>query len=275
MNSLKRFAFNHPLVFSAVAMLLLFVLMGGTVALAIGLLGYEVTDVEPQIFGQLVATAGFLFLLWRFDWLGSAGISRLGSRRLWFITLLILLYSGLSAIYAFFGTFQLKLALTADMFPDLFHTTMAGVMEEILFRGVILYALIARWNRSRSGIISAVLVSAFLFGGLHFVNLAQSDGGMTAVQVLEAALSAILYGALVLKGGSIWPAVALHSLINLLVNAVAVSLPDFTATAGQMLALNLLDIPLVIYAFYLLSKVKLRPVPPSDQEAFEPALAQF
>jgi membrane protease YdiL (CAAX protease family) len=249
--------------------------MGGSVALAVGLLGFELTDVEPQLIGQVVATIGFLLLLWRFDWLESAGITRLGTRRLWLIILLILLYSGVIALYSFFSTLKVHIALSSDMIPDLTHTTMAGVMEEILFRGVILYALVSRWGSSRRGIVSAVLVSAFLFGSLHFFNLATGEFGITAVQVSEAFLSAILYGALVLVGGSIWPAIALHSLINLLVNMVALSMPDFTISLSNFLTFTLLEMPLVIYGLYLLSKVELWPVSPSDEEAFRPLLAKY
>jgi len=275
MNRFRQFAFNHPLAFSIVALLLLLVLMGGSVMLAVGLFGFDLTGVGPQLIGQLIATIGFLFILDRFNWLTSAGITRLGSRRLWLITLLILIYNGVVALYAFFGTLKVDIALTNDIFPDLVHTTMAGVMEEILFRGIILYALVSRWGGSRRGIFSAVFVSAFLFGSLHFFNLATGEFSITAVQVSEALLSAILYGALVLIGGSIWPAIALHSLINLLVNMVALSMPNFAISLNDYITFTLLEMPLVIYGLYLLSKVELWPVSTPDKVTFRPLLAKY
>lgn len=275
MKRLRQFAFNHPLTFSIVALLLLLVLMGGSVMLAVGLFGFDLNGVGPQLIGQLIATIGFLFLLDRFNWLDSAGITRLGSRRLWLITLLILVYSGIVALYAFFGTLKVDIALTSDIFPALVHTSMAGVMEEILFRGVILYALVSRWGSSRRGIVSAVLVSAFLFGSLHFFNLTTGEFSITAVQVSEAFLSAILYGALVLIGGSVWPAIALHSLINLLVNMVVLSMADFSITLDSYLTYTLLEVPLVIYGLYLLSKVELRPISATVEETYQPLLAKY
>lgn len=269
MNKLKAFAVNHPLGFSFVVLVLLFVLMGGPAALAAGLLDYDMTDVEPQVMGQIVATIGFLLLLWRFGWLAPAGISRLGSRRLWLITLLILLYTGVSALMAFFGTLNVDLSLNVSMAPVLIHTTMAGVMEEILFRGLMLYALVLSWGNSRRGLLSAVVLSAFLFGALHFVNLAAGPANMTTLQVLEAFVSALLYGALVLVGGSVWPAVLLHSGINLLVNVAVLNTPEFNLTPAQYLTLVLLDIPPAVYGFYLLSKVDLRPAATTGYETLE------
>lgn len=258
MKKLKRFAANHPLGFTFVALILLFVLMGAPVAIAVGLLAYDITDVTPQVAGQIVATLGFLLLLWRFGWLAPAGITRLGSRRLWLVTLLILLYSGLSLLVAFFGTLSVDLSLNRGMAPVLANVTMAGIMEEILFRGLILYALVSTWGNSRRGLLVAVFVSAVLFGALHFVNLAGGQADVTALQALESFISGILYGALVLAAGSVWPAVVLHSGINLLANLAVLNIPGFAITVGQYLALVLLEIPLVLYGLYLLTAVNLR-----------------
>lgn len=257
MNTFRQFASKRPLIFALLMVLLLLVLMGGAAALTIGLLGYEITDTMPQIIGQFVATLGFLFILWRFDWLAASGITRLGSRRLWLATMLILVYIGLSLCYAFFGTLRVDLSLRTEMAPMLVHTTMAGVMEEILLRGLILYALVAVWGRTRWGITAAALVSAFLFGILHLFNLATGQLDLTLLQVTESFVSAILYGGLVLSGGSIWPAVVLHSGLNFVANTVVLNTPDFTLTTTKYLTLIVLDIPLAVVGFYLLGKVSL------------------
>lgn len=223
-------------------------------------------DVEPQVIGQFVATLGFLILLWRFGWLAPAGITRLGNRRLWLITLLILFYTGVSLLVAFFGTLRVDLSLNRSMTPVLLHTTMAGVMEEILFRGLILFALVSKWGGSRRGLMSAVFVSAFLFGALHLVNLASGQADVTTLQIAEAFVSGILYGALVLTAGSVWPAVVLHSGINLLANVAVLNVPGFAITTGQYLALVLLEIPLVLYGFYLIAGLNLRSAATPDAE---------
>jgi membrane protease YdiL (CAAX protease family) len=275
MKKLTQFAEDHPLVFTFVALLLLIGLMGGAAALSAGLLEYQITAVEPQVIGQLVATIGFLLLLWGLGWLAPAGITRLGNRRIWLITLLILVYTGMSALLAFFGALRVDLSLNPGTGPVLLHTMLAGVMEEILFRGLILYALVSRWGGTRRGTVSAVLVSAFLFGVLHFFNLLGGPADITALQVTEAAASGILYGALVLTAGSVWPAVILHSLINLLVNIAVLNEPGFSVTPAQYLTLVLLDIPLVLYGFYLLTRTNLRSALHPEMKEADPLPARL
>ncbi|MCA9953084.1 MAG: CPBP family intramembrane metalloprotease [Anaerolineales bacterium] len=257
MQKFKQFASKYPLTFVFLMIVVLVLLMGGAAAAAVGLLGYAMTDVMPQIIGQVVATLGFLFILWRFGWLAPAGILQKGGRHIWLVTIIILIYTGLAVLYAFSGTFRVDLTLTSDMTPVLVHTTLAGVLEEILLRGLILYALVSQWGQKRRGVVAAVLVSALLFGALHFFNLATGEWSITALQVLEAFVSAILYGGLVLVGGSVWPAVVLHSGINLLANVVALNEPGFVMTVPIYWTLIILDLPTVIYGCYLLVKVRL------------------
>ncbi|WP_420631527.1 CPBP family intramembrane glutamic endopeptidase [Candidatus Leptofilum sp.] len=259
MKKFKQFANSYPLAFVLTMIVLMILLMGGAAAAAIGLLGFEMTDVMPQIIGQVVATLGFLFILWRFDWLVAVGIRHRGNRRVWLVTAILLIYNALALLFAFFGTLRVDLSLSSDMIPALVHTTMAGIMEEILLRGLILYALVQSWGQRRRGVVTAVLVSAFLFSVLHFFNLATGEWSITALQVLEAFISAILYGGLVLVGGSVWPAVVLHSGINLLANIAVLNDPGFVMTAPIYWSLILFELPIVFYGCYLLTQVRLNP----------------
>ena len=259
MKKFKQFATNYPLAFVFTMIVLLILLMGGSAAAAGGLGGFAMTDVIPQIVGQVVATLGFLFILWRFHWLVPAGVLRLGNRQTWLITAVLLLYNALALLYAFFGTLQVDLTPTPEMTPTLVHTTMAGVLEEILLRGLILYALVSQWRKKRHGAVAAVLTSAVLFGVLHFFNLATGEWTITTLQVLEAFVSAILSGGLVLISGSVWPAVVMHSGINLLANIAVLNDPSFVLTAPIYWSLILFELPIVLYGCYLLVRIWLHP----------------
>lgn len=142
MNKPKEFSGRHPLGFAFLSILLLSVLMGGASVSVTSFGTYEIMDVESQVVGQIVAIIGFLLLLWRLEWLAATAISRLGSRYLWLVTAIILAYTGLSALFGFFGTLDVNLSLEKEMVPVLSHTTLAGVLEEIVFRGLILYLLV-------------------------------------------------------------------------------------------------------------------------------------
>jgi membrane protease YdiL (CAAX protease family) len=269
MERLGRLAASRPLGFSLSSVAVVLATMGAAAAAASALSGRGLADAEMQIAGQVAGIVLLLLALWRLGWLDSAGVTRLGDRRSWIVTSIILLYTGLCALWSFLGTLTVDLSVDGAAAPVLLHTTLAGVVEELLFRGLVLCVLIAGWGRTRPGVVAAVLVSAVLFGASHLVNLASSSVDVTLLQVTEASLSAIVYGALVVAGGSLWPAVALHSFVNLVVNAAAENIPGFAAGVGELLMFTVLELPVVLYAAYLLSTQGR----PSDQEQTVEAVA--
>ena len=74
------------------------------------------------------------------------------------------------------------------------------VLEEVLFRGLILQGL-----RERHGAQRALIVSSVLFGLVHFEN---------PLRVLMATLVGLVLGWWFLRTGSLWPAIAGHVAIN-------------------------------------------------------------
>ncbi|MFM2055219.1 MAG: hypothetical protein RL456_3256 [Pseudomonadota bacterium] len=79
-----------------------------------------------------------------------------------------------------------------------------GVVEELLFRGVILRGLRCRLSPS-----AAVIITALLFAALH----------LSPWRFLPQLLMGCLMGWLALRHGSVWPAVAAHAVHNGLVLA--------------------------------------------------------
>ena len=86
---------------------------------------------------------------------------------------------------------------------------LSGFVEEILFRGLILRALLP------TGIWRAALISAALFGGMHILNvLSISSPAYALLQVGYAAAIGFGYAALVIRTGTIWPLILAHFLTN-------------------------------------------------------------
>ncbi len=79
----------------------------------------------------------------------------------------------------------------------------AGICEEILFRGFVTWYF-AVWT----GLIPAILISAALFGFAHFY--------LGGAHVLRTAIVGLVFGLLVLASGSLWPAIIIHALQDLL-----------------------------------------------------------
>lgn len=100
-------------------------------------------------------------------------------------------------------------------------TVVPGVCEEILFRGVILAGL-----RRSLGDATAVLITAFLFAAMH----------MSPERFIPQFLVGLLLGALVVRCGSIWPAILLHALHNAAALGIG-TLAMKTPIPGAMLAL--------------------------------------
>ncbi len=81
------------------------------------------------------------------------------------------------------------------------------VMEELFFRGFVLFGLRARYGNG-----AAIIGSACLFGVSH----------LDAVAAVYATVAGIVLGVLALRTGSIWPGIAVHAAVN----AMPVLLPE-------------------------------------------------
>lgn len=117
----------------------------------------------------------------------------------------------------------------------------AGVLEEILFRGLLLGALMPRGPRR------AVWLSALAFGLVHALNLLGGAGaGETAAQIVCACAVGVMLALLTLRCGSILPGAAMHGALNVL---SALTVP---ADAGRNLLTAVLMTALAAgYALFL------------------------
>jgi CAAX protease family protein len=82
--------------------------------------------------------------------------------------------------------------------------------EESWFRGVILTALAIR------GPTYGVVASAMLFGLAHSANLLTTSGPPAAIafQVTTACMVGVVFGAVRLRTGMVWPTILAHALID-------------------------------------------------------------
>lgn len=93
---------------------------------------------------------------------------------------------------------------------------MAGIVEEIIFRSLIL-ANFMRITKTYRGTLSAVAFSSLIFGAAHLANLASgADLLVTVMQVLATILMGFAFSGLYLTCGSIVPCMVLHFLHDVL-----------------------------------------------------------
>jgi uncharacterized protein len=78
----------------------------------------------------------------------------------------------------------------------------AGVCEEILFRGLLMW-LITAWL----GLVAGVIISSILFGCAHIY--------LGAAHVPKTAIVGLAFAIIVVASGSLWPAIVIHAAIDL------------------------------------------------------------
>lgn len=84
----------------------------------------------------------------------------------------------------------------------------AGIVEEVIFRGVILGCLERRWNRE-----IAVLVPSVLFGLVHRIG-ASLDLPSTVQLLVAGTIVGILFSLIACESGSIWNSALVHGVWN-------------------------------------------------------------
>lgn len=138
------------------------------------------------------------------------------------------------------------------------NTLMVGMSEEIMFRGVLFRAF-----EKAMPIWPAILLTSLLFGAVHALNgFITGDFGTAMVQSIAAAMSGLVFMAILLRTGSIWPAIIYHFLWDCLIflmsvgaNAGEVEAGAEVSSGGTVLAPILLNLPNMICALILLRRI--------------------
>ena len=127
---------------------------------------------------------------------------------------LVVLIVGLAAGSGVFNV-DFGVLVRDEQWVILFLALVPGIWEELTFRGAILTSLQQRYT-SRA----AVLISATLFGLFHLGNFWGSDDTVAVIAgVVAATFLGIGWGYLVVASGSVLPAMFLHYIVDVLLDA--------------------------------------------------------
>jgi hypothetical protein len=266
MSKFKRFSGSHPILFSVIIIVTWFLVGGIATGAAAAALRVPFTESVPQSIGTLSGTIAILLIAWQFGWLRASGIGAIGNIKVWLVALLMFAYLIAAYSFAFFGELPIEVGnlFTSETARSILSRQLVvGTVEEILFRGVVLYALVRVWGNSQRGLFFAVLLSAALFGSIH---LLQAFGGRPVgealMTVLEATISGLWWGTLVILWGTVWPAVILHTGSNAFVMIKGISYPRLVFSYPDYWLAIIFQIPLVILSLYWLLRTAPRPVIP-------------
>jgi len=163
------------------------------------------------------------------------------------------------------------------------NTLLVGISEELAFRGVLFQGL-----RSRLGIWPSVLISSVLFGALHVANVLTTGDLLSAVaQAMAATMTGVVLAAVVVRTGSIVPAMALHVLWDFgVLVAVTSTVANADAAAGGEAPAAIpefspllyflpvaFNLPNFLYALFLLRRRRVDTATPETVEGAPPVEA--
>lgn len=175
--------------------------------LTIPVRGSDLGDESPWMLAALAAIAvGATILVRRWGLTGRYGLdgwAKHPRRYLYFTPMFVLatgnLWGGISPVSNGLGQLCAVLSMA-----------LVGYVEELLFRGFLFRALL-----KKDGPRLAILISAVTFGIGHIVNLFAGQASLeTVMQVLFAVAWGFLFTFAFYKGGSLWPCVAVHALVD-------------------------------------------------------------
>ena len=95
---------------------------------------------------------------------------------------------------------------------DLFLT---GFGEESIFRGIVANSIASKYAKNKAGIYFSVIVSGFLFGFAHIVNILSGVTILNGLmQIITASVIGMFLTAAYYKSKNIWPLIILHCAID-------------------------------------------------------------
>ena len=265
MERLKQFAFQRPVWFSALLILI-------SVALTELPLEQVLATVMDERLSRYIAWATMQFtaslgLLALARYLGLwAGLGFTTPRRwkdlwvLWPLALLTLL----NASDWLAGQLVIDTSRPVHiLFFALFYLSV-GIFEELLGRGVVLMLMVRAWGDRPRGMYRAVLASSGLFALGHIANMLMGRYSVLAgmAQIVFSLFFAVFFAACMLRNRTIVPVMLMHAVFDfagaLEEIAVGGGLFEHTyvVTWSSALTSVLITLPLFVYGMFLLRKVQ-------------------
>lgn len=220
----------------------------------------------------------FLFLaLFGYTWTFKRGkfFKTTGALAYMYVTQVLLMVSVIyEAITAPEGPWKAPLMIIVGVI-SLFQI---GFCEEVIFRGVIVNALVGKYGKDAKGIWFTVLISGLLFGSAHLSNYFFGVTlEATIVQAISASAIGIYFAAAYLRGRSLWSMIVLHTIIDF--NSLFTSsFMEVSTAIDNINALDLSSLLLVPFEIllvaYLLRKSKMQEILEDVKSEKEYALNQ-
>lgn len=196
---MKNFIEKHPFWF-ALGFTVVVLQLLGLVVVIVGARILGLPEFPVRIAATAVTTIVPLYFIWKIGWWEDSGFVGTTQNALTLTVPVIFMFFAL----VLYGTVDMEAGRVNFL---LVAVLLTGLSEEAIFRGLFMRAFLphGKWR--------AVLLTSVLFGAAHFV---QSLGGLMTLQdnlmqIAEAIIYGILYGAVRLRVNNILPLIILHA----------------------------------------------------------------
>jgi membrane protease YdiL (CAAX protease family) len=250
---MSSFVARRPLAFSVLAV---FVPLVTLTFVRSGFAALGLPELASRVLAEGVFCGYVILLLWRLRWWREAGFTPPATRRRLVAYLPLLVLPLLALAGNGVGAASADRVIGFALF-----TLMVGFAEEGLMRGIVLRALLP------GGAMRAAVLSSLIFGVGHLANIRQgASAAATIVQVVVATFLGIGFAGARVYAGTIWPAIAMHAVVDL----VDVAGRGFALPTRQPMTLARAVIPIAltglyaVYGWWLLRRVR-ESEPPFDR----------
>ena len=141
-----------------------------------------------------------------------------------------------------------------DIVLYLFMSLSVGLLEELIFRGIVLPLCMIRLKGKKHALFWSVALSSAIFGGMHLINLLSGNVGGVLLQVGYSFLIGGMCAAATVKAGCVYPAIVLHAVYNaggLLIGTLGTGTQWDVVT---VVVTAVLGVAVFVYAFFTLWK---------------------
>ncbi len=217
----------------------------------------ELNQYIGQSITQLISTLFFVFIIWRLGWLHLSGFTFIGRSQTWLLIMLTLIYVLAKDVYLTAGGFSFELSNSTLVFWLGLSGLAAGLFEETVFRGIVLFYFLRLWGCSKSGLTRSIFMAALLFGGIRVLKLTENPWPQTALSIFTAVFAGFFYGVILLHGQSIWIPIVFHGLYDTVIN---LNIAGENGTETPLISFFVLVtyIPVFLLGVYLLKSIPLK-----------------
>lgn len=261
MKSLKKFAFEKPVLFFVILILcsvgITFIPLNSFLFHS---LNEQAAGYASGVVEQTLVSVLLIILLAKMQLLNQAGF-RLKVKQLWIVWPMVLI-AVLDALELFDGTVKIDTSSRSTIIMYILVYLSTGLFEETLCRGWVQTLFIQKWGNTKKGIYGSVILASLLFGMLHLIHFFMGQMTLLAsvTQVIYATFIGVFMGACVLRNESIIPTMILHGLVD-----IAGSLNEIAVNGGIHKELMTISVsnavesvalmsPLLIYGLFILRK---------------------